>query len=95
MKVDVASLYLRPPFVLRHEFASSWTEAATPEVRYLSVQICACRSRRRMSDLPQRLFSKEVISVVARIFVRRHDLQAAAPESHGCVRGLHSRTLGA
>lgn len=95
MKVDVVSLYLRPPFVLRHEFASSWTEAAAPEVRYLSLQICACRSRRRMQDLPQRLFSKEVISVVAGISVRRPGLQAAAPESHGCVHGLHSRIPGA
>jgi hypothetical protein len=95
MKVYVASLYLRPLFVLRHEFASSWIEAAIPKVLYLFVRIYACRSPRRMSDPPPRLVSKEVILVVARISVLRRDLQAAAPASHGCGRGFHSRNLGA
>ena len=95
MKVDVASLYLRPLFGLRHEFASSSTVAATPKVQYLFVRICACRSRRRTSDPLPRLVSKEEKLVVVMIYVPRHGLQAAAPATHDGGRGCHCRILGA
>src|SRR5277367_6297258 len=93
IKVGFASLCLRRLFVQRHEFASSWIEAAIPRALCLFVLIYACHSPRTMSVPPPRPVSKEVILVGVRISVRRHELQAAAPASPDCVRCCHFRIL--